>query len=425
MSTETDVRPESPHAYIREVAPRMVILAILCLIVQGLMGLSYMGAFGKPDVKGAPFLVVSSTNGNAGYIANKLNDTKNQPVTATISTDLSGALTKVKHGEAVGVYVFKPTKTGKQVDDLYYGSGQGASQVQVAQTVANQIAKQGNRQLQSHDILPTAGNDPRGTAPFYLVLAWLVGGYLLPSAMSTVVGMRARTAIGARLRLLLFVGYALVSGLAGTFLAQGPLDALNGSYWKISLLGAAVVFTVATVTYCLTSLLGTVGIGVAIILFVILGNPSSGGAFAYDILPEPWRTVGPYLPNGAGVDAVRSLSYYGGVNLGRPLWVLLVWTLVGLWVLFMVGNNTYRFAPDHVGTADASGLGVVGDYVEEHVLHMEIDPKARERYGAPIILDGVVAADSPDVADGERASGENRASEADGAGGERPGEAGS
>ena len=368
-TSTSELQHKDPKARIRNLAPRLIVLAILCVGTQALMGLSYMGAFGKPDAKRAPFIVVSSTQGNAAYIANKLNKVKGDPVVATISTDQSAAIDEVKKDHAVGVYVFHPTTDNKKPDHLYYATAQGASRAALAQKVATDVAKQGNRKLQQTDLVKVQAEDSRGTASFYLVLAWLVGAYLLPSAMSTAAGTRAQTALGARLRLLLFVGYALLSGAVGAAIALYGLESLRGDYWQIAGMGALLVFTVSTFTYGLTSMFGTMGIGLAILLFVILGNPSAGGAFAYDLLPEPWRTVGPYLPNGAGVDAIRSLSYFGGVDLGRPFAVIALWLAGGLWMIFMVGNNTYRFAPGGVSHPEDESVGAVGEAIE-HKLHM-------------------------------------------------------
>jgi hypothetical protein len=52
--------------------------------------------------------------------------------------------------------------------------------------------------------------------------------------------------------------------------------------------------------------IGIVGIGVAIVLFVVLGNPSAGGAYQLPLLPGFWRTIGDTLPNGAGVLAATT-----------------------------------------------------------------------------------------------------------------------
>lgn len=395
QSTAVPARREQSE-FIREMRPRMIILALMCVVVQALMGLSYMGAFGKPEAKKAPFIVVSHHASNAGYIANKLNAIDGQPVLATISTDEKGSIEKVKHDEAVGVYVFNPSKTDKKPKDtLYYASAQGASRAQVAQTVASGVSKEAKRGLATHDVVKSQPDDSRGTAAFYLVLSWLVGAYLLPSAMTTAVGTRARSARGARLRLLLFAGYAVLSGIVGTLVAQYALDALRGDFWPIAAMGAALVFAVSTFTYGLTSMFGTLGIGLSILIFVILGNPSAGGAFAYDVLPEPWRTVGPYLPNGAGVDAVRSLSYFGGVDLTRPLWVVLGWALAGLWMIWMIGNNTYRFAAGGVSEIEDDATGVVGEFVEHRLPHGD-DGEHGEHAG-----DGAHAAETRNVSPDE------------------------
>ena len=58
--------------------------------------------------------------------------------------------------------------------------------------------------------------------------------------------------------------------------------------------------------------IGIVGIGVASVLFVVLGNPSAGGAYQLPLLPGFWRTIGDTLPNGAGVDALRSIVHFDG-----------------------------------------------------------------------------------------------------------------
>jgi len=42
-----------------------------------------------------------------------------------------------------------------------------------------------------------------------------------------------------------------------------------------------------------------------------------------------WRAIGPYLPNGAGLDAVRNIGYFGSADLASSIWVLLVYSAVG------------------------------------------------------------------------------------------------
>jgi hypothetical protein len=72
------------------------------------------------------------------------------------------------------------------------------------------------------------------------------------------------------------------------------------------------------------------GTGVAILIFVVLGNPASSGPVATRLLPGFWRAIGPYLPSGAGTDLVRNIAYFGGNATTRPLLALFVWLVAAL-----------------------------------------------------------------------------------------------
>jgi hypothetical protein len=43
-------------------------------------------------------------------------------------------------------------------------------------------------------------------------------------------------------------------------------------------------------------LFGVLGIGLTVLVFVILGNPTAGGAYQAQLLPPFWRTLGYVLP---------------------------------------------------------------------------------------------------------------------------------
>jgi hypothetical protein len=72
-----------------------------------------------------------------------------------------------------------------------------------------------------------------------------------------------------------------------------------------------------------------VGIGLAVLLFVVLGNPSAGGVYPPPLLPPFWRAIGSWLPNGAGTSAARSIAYFDATNLTGPLLVLSAWAVLG------------------------------------------------------------------------------------------------
>src|SRR6185436_19514389 len=83
-------------------------------------------------------------------------------------------------------------------------------------------------------------------------------------------------------------------------------------------------------TMALQALFGFLGMGLAILLFVVLGNPSAGGAYPAPLLPPFWSAIGPWLPPGAGTDAVRGIVYFGGAGVGQALLVLTGYAVIGL-----------------------------------------------------------------------------------------------
>lgn len=66
------------------------------------------------------------------------------------------------------------------------------------------------------------------------------------------------------------------------------------------------------ITLALQALTGIVGIGLAVLIIVIAGYPSAGGAFPLPMLPDFWQAIGPALPPGAGTWVARSIAYFKG-----------------------------------------------------------------------------------------------------------------
>lgn len=104
--------------------------------------------------------------------------------------------------------------------------------------------------------------------------------------------------------------YAVVSGLGGAIIVGPVLGALTGHLLALWALGALLVFCAAAVTMAFQVLFGVFGIALTLLLFVILGNPSAGGAYSASLLPPFWRAISSAIPNGAAVQAVRSARLF-------------------------------------------------------------------------------------------------------------------
>jgi hypothetical protein len=96
---------------------------------------------------------------------------------------------------------------------------------------------------------------------------------------------------------------------------------------------AAIASVIAAMSAALLGLLlvggmPTFGLGAA--LFLLVGNPLSGLATAPEFLAEPWRSIGAWLPPGAGGQLLRSSAYFDGAGAAPHLIVLGSWLVLGL-----------------------------------------------------------------------------------------------
>jgi hypothetical protein len=89
------------------------------------------------------------------------------------------------------------------------------------------------------------------------------------------------------------------------------------------------------VTAC-QAVTGLPGTGLAALVLVFVGNAVSDGTVPFAFLPDGFRQVAPWLPNGAIVSAARDVVYLPGSDLVHPLLVLGIWLAASLVVLAAV-----------------------------------------------------------------------------------------
>ena len=191
------------------------------------------------------------------------------------------------------------------------------------------------------DVVPAASGDPRGAVLNLVFLPLMIACFPLAAVLG-----RMRLPRGRMLGLV--TGFAVLSGLALTAMLQA-MDALPGPYLAVSGVAALAVAAVGLAATGLFRVLGPAGLGIAAVLFVVLGNPGSGNATAPELLPGFWRVTGQLLPPGAGGQALRDVAYFDGHALLVPALVLAGWALLGA-ALILIGR---RRAPDAPAAAPA------------------------------------------------------------------------
>ncbi len=71
------------------------------------------------------------------------------------------------------------------------------------------------------------------------------------------------------------------------------------------------------------------------LLFIVLGDTSSGGAVAQPLLPQPDAFIGRFLPPGATVGIVRTAVYFSHQQHFEPFAVQAVWLACALAALLI------------------------------------------------------------------------------------------
>ncbi|MEU2246169.1 DUF3533 domain-containing protein [Streptomyces sp. NPDC019224] len=307
------------------VTPRAALLVLGVLALQLLFITSYIGALHNPKPTDVPFGVVAPRQVSARLVT-ELNGLPGGPLDARAVTDEATARRQILDRELDGALIVDPRGTR---DTVLVASGGGTVLADSLTKIVKKVEAEQRRTARAVDVAPASRQDFDGLSAFYLAVGWCVGGYLCASILAISAGSRPANRERALIRTGVMALYSIAGGLGGALITGPILDALPGSFWGLSGLGALTVFAVGMITLALEALTGVVGIGLAVLIVVVAGNPSAGGAFPLPMLPDFWRAIGPALPPGASTWTARSIAYFRGNAVTGPLLVLSAWAVAG------------------------------------------------------------------------------------------------
>jgi hypothetical protein len=197
-----------------------------------------------------------------------------------------------------------------------------------------------------HDLVPLPPTDPTGGTAFSATLSLTIAG-VLGSSMAYMVAKGRVIAVHLSAVLALGIGAGFLTALA-TNVVVGAFTSHFLAIWGVA---ALFVLALALPIAFFQRLLGLPGTGLGLLVFIVVGDPSSGGATAPQLLPDPWRAISQALPPGAAVTAMRDVVYFHGYGATRALIVLGSYAVLGAILAIIADRISAR---SHGGTSVAS-----------------------------------------------------------------------
>jgi hypothetical protein len=326
--------------------PKAVALVLLpALVLMLAFALSYVGAFHEPTPHNVPLAVVGPPS-----VATQLDQLPADPLDTRESPSRSDALSQIDDRKVYGAYEAATNR-------LYVASAANrATAVALERTFDRLAAVQRRPPPRVTDVKPLPVKDSNGTAAFYAVIAWVFGGYIGATLIGLIGAPRSSSHRRAAARIGALAGFGLVGGILSVILLRALFGVFAGHVVALSGVAALTIFASGAATAGIQALAGPAGTGLVILLFVILGNPASGGPFARPLLPGLWRTIGGVLPPGASVDLARASLFFDGARIAGPILVLVGWAAFGTALAIAVGGRVVSMV--EAETEAAAGAAV-------------------------------------------------------------------
>ncbi|MYU51284.1 MULTISPECIES: ABC-2 transporter permease [Streptomyces] len=304
-----------------------VVLIFILAAAAGLFAGSYTYTMANPTPRHIPTAVVGS--GDAARqkaFADGMEQALNASLRLTLYPTYGEARRAVEEQQEFAV--LRSRGDGVELD---VAGASGASVAQLLAETGPKVGKEVGVPVTVRDIKPLQQGDPRGLALFYISLAAVIVGFVGAIQLS-VHAARLRPAE----RIACTVVYALLGAFAIVAVVDWWLGALRLPFVESWLILALTMFTTGMVFTMFNTLMGRWAMLPTWGLMVLLGNPSSGGAVSWPLLPSALGFIGRWLPPGASVNAQHTAVYFRGSQHLFPFLVLGAWAVVSctvFWVL--------------------------------------------------------------------------------------------
>ncbi|MEV6655057.1 ABC transporter permease [Streptomyces sp. NPDC051219] len=284
----------------------------------------YLAVFHAPVPRDVPVAVVG-TAADAQRVESRLADQAPRAFRVRTFPDVKTARTAVEHGEIFAAY--EPHAADGPM--LLYAGAHGPSATSVVTHAFTQAAAADGTMLKTLDAVPASPRDTRGLVVFYTTFGLVLSGYLFG-----IMTYQLAPGIALTQRLYSLAAFAVGGGVIVAAIVRA-FDVLPAPFFGVAGLVALVALAIGAATMLLVRTLGILGSSTAAVLFMTLGNATSGGSLPAYFLPDGLRPFSSALPVGVGVRAVNGLAFFHRDGVASAVAILGAWALVsvaGLWL---------------------------------------------------------------------------------------------
>ena len=235
------------------------------------------------------------------------------------------ATAKEHLGDLTSRAAYGPT-TGK----LYIASAGSPAAAAAVETVFEQVAEKTGATLSVVDTAPLPDEDRVGVSFMFLGIAGVLAGFTAATVLELMVA-----GISGRRQLLLLTGVSLAAGAVTSFIGYSVFGALTSDLLPVAGLVSLIALASGLLQLGGLRLIGPGMTLISIVLLILLGIPSSGAAVPVDMMPALFSHLQHVLSTSAGLDALRRVLYFGGAGVARDIPALVLWSLVGLVLMYL------------------------------------------------------------------------------------------
>ncbi|MFE7570360.1 ABC transporter permease [Streptomyces sp. NPDC057539] len=328
-----------------------IVLTFILAAAAGLFAGSYTYNMANPTPHRIPAAAVGPTGtATATAFVDGMEKALNGSLELRRFPSEAAARRGVEEQEVFAILTFRTDRV-----DFAVAGAAGASVAQLLTETALPVAKAVGVPVRISDVKPLQKGDPRGLALFYVSLAAVIVGLVGAIQLNV-----QASELNPGERIAFTLAYALLGAFAIASVVDWWLGALRLPFVESWLILALTMFTSGMVFTMFNALMGRWAMLPTWGLLVLLGNPSSGGAVSWPLLPSVLGHIGRWLPPGASINANHTAVYFGGAQHVFPFAVLAVWALVSIAVFWIwrgrhPGGREHN--PAHAGADPGSGTG--------------------------------------------------------------------